>query len=36
MPDRTLMFRVEFKYLGELRYKTNSLDTVFATNQPAK
>jgi LPS-assembly protein len=34
--DRTLMLRVEFKYLGDFRYKTNALDTVFATNQPAK
>ena len=25
-----------FKYLGDFRYKTDSLDSVFATNQPAK
>ena len=24
------------KYLGDFRYKTDSLDSVFATNQPAK
>ena len=35
-PDRTLMLRLEFKYLGDFRYKTNALDTVFATNQPSK
>lgn len=35
-PDRTLMLRLEFKYLGDFRYKTNALDTVFAPNQPAK
>ena len=36
VPDRTLMLRFEFKYLGDFRYKTQSLDTLFATNQPAK
>ncbi|MEQ1611906.1 MAG: LPS-assembly protein LptD [Hyphomicrobiaceae bacterium] len=36
VPDKTLMLRVEFKYLGDFRYKTNSLDSVFATNQPSK
>ena len=34
--DRTIMLRFEFKYLGDFRYKTDSLDSVFATNQPAK
>ncbi len=34
--DRTLMFRLEYKFLGDFRYKTNALDSVFATNQPAK
>ena len=36
VPDRTVMLRFEFKYLGEYRYQTQSLDTLFATNQPAK
>ncbi len=36
VPDRTVMLRVEFKYLGDFRYKTNSLNSLFATNQPAK
>lgn len=34
LPDRTLMLRVEFKYLGEFRQKTNVLDSVFGDNQP--
>ena len=32
--DRSIMLRFEFKYLGDFRYKTNALDTVFAPNQP--
>ena len=36
VPDRTFMVRVEFKYLGDFRYKTNALDSLFATNQPIK
>ena len=35
-PDHTVMLRMEFKYLGDFRYKTNALDSVFATNQPTK
>jgi len=31
-PDRAILFRVELKYLGEFRYKTNVLDQVFADN----
>lgn len=30
------MLRVEFKYLGDFRYKTNALNSLFATNQPSK
>jgi LPS-assembly protein len=33
VPDRALMFRFEFKYLGDFRYKTNSLDLPGVTNQ---
>lgn len=31
-PDRTIMFRVELKYLGEFRYKTNVLDHLISDN----
>jgi LPS-assembly protein len=31
-PDRTIMLRMELKYLGEFRYKTNVLDQVFSDN----
>lgn len=31
-PDRAILFRVELKYLGEFRYKTNVLDQVFSDN----
>ncbi len=31
-PDRAILFRVELKYLGEFRYKTNVLDQAFADN----
>ena len=31
-PDRAILFRVELKYLGEFRYKTNILDQVFSDN----
>lgn len=31
-PDRAVMFRVELKYLGEFRYKSNVLDQVLADN----
>ena len=33
-PDRTLMLRFELKHLGEFKYKTDSLDHMFAENQP--
>lgn len=35
-PDRTLMLRFELKHLGEFKYKTDSLDHMFAENQPPK
>ncbi len=31
-PDRTIMLRMELKYLGEFRYKTNILDQVISDN----
>ncbi|MFN0219140.1 MAG: LPS-assembly protein LptD [Hyphomicrobium sp.] len=31
--DRTLMFRLEFKHLGELQYKTDTLDFAFGGEQ---
>lgn len=31
-PDRAILFRVELKYLGEFRYKTNVLDQAFSDN----
>lgn len=34
--DRTLMLRFELKHLGEFKYKTDSLDHLFAENQPPK
>lgn len=33
-PDRTVMLRFELKHLGQLNYKTDALDNVFAPNQP--
>ncbi len=33
-PDQTLMFRVEYKYLGGFNYKSNVLDHVFSDQQP--
>jgi LPS-assembly protein len=35
-PDQTVMLRLEWKYLGEFRYKTDALDHYFAENQPPK
>lgn len=35
-PDRTLMFRVEYKYLGGLNYKSDVLDHVFSDDQPLR
>ncbi len=35
-PDRTLMFRVEYKYLGGLNYKADALDHVFSEDQPPR
>ena len=32
-PDRSFMLRFEFKYLGDFRYKTNSLDLPGVVNQ---
>ena len=32
VPDRTIMFRFELKYLGEYRYSTNA-NTLFGVNQ---
>ena len=34
--DRTFMLRFELKHLGEFKYKTDSLDHMFAENQPPK
>jgi LPS-assembly protein len=34
-PDRSLMLRFELKYLGDFKYKTDSLDHLFGVNQPA-
>ncbi len=33
-PDRTIMFRVEFKHLGGFNYKTDAIDHVFSDQQP--
>ncbi len=33
-PDRTLMFRVEFKHLGGFNYETGINDTLFSDQQP--
>lgn len=35
-PDRTIMLRFELKHLGEFKYKTDTLDHLFAENQPPK
>ncbi len=35
-PDRSIMLRFEFKYLGDFRYKTNNLDLPGVVNQPTK
>ena len=35
-PDRSVMLRFEWKYLGEFKYKTDKLDHLFADNQPVK
>ncbi len=31
--DRTVMFRFEFKHLGEIAYKTDTLDFAFGGEQ---
>jgi LPS-assembly protein len=37
VPDRSIMLRFEFKYLGDFRYKTNSLELPGVVNQsPSK
>lgn len=36
VPDRAFTLRVEFKHLGDFRYQSSALTTVFAPNQPAK
>jgi LPS-assembly protein len=33
-PDRTIMFRVEFKHLGGFNYETDAIDHVFSDQQP--
>jgi LPS-assembly protein len=33
VPDRSIMLRFEFKYLGDFRYKTNGLDVPGVVNQ---
>jgi LPS-assembly protein len=35
-PDRSIMLRFEFKYLGDFRYKTNNLDLPGVVNQAPK
>jgi LPS-assembly protein len=35
-PDRTLFFRVEYKYLGGFNYKSDVLDHVFSDDQPLR
>ena len=32
-PDRSLFLRVEFKYLGESKYKADNIDQVLGINQ---